>query len=116
MRVFLGIAFFLFAVIGQAQSQSDAAKIYAVVFDVAVDSSGKLQALKVIKVIYPSSGTTDAVNVAVPDSFISAAHVLLLKRTYPARPDHRPDHVFTYFFYDPSQPTRADIGPRAEHT
>ena len=116
MRVFVGIALFLFVVMSQAQSQSvDVAKIYAVVFDVTVDSSGKLNSLKVVKVIYPSSGTTDAVHVAVPDSFINAARALLLKSTSAPLPNH--NHFFTYYFYDPSRPTRADLGPRgAGHT
>lgn len=49
------------------------AKLYAVIFEVTVDSAGKVQTLKVAKVIDPATHTTDAVKVPVPDSYLSAA-------------------------------------------
>jgi len=85
-------------------------KLYAVVFQVSVNSSGKVEALKVAKVIDPSSGTTNPVDVPVPQSYVAAARAFLSKRSYTAAPKQ----FFTYTFYDPSQPERADIDPKAD--
>jgi hypothetical protein len=87
------------------------AKLYAVIFQVTVNSSGKVDTLKVSKVIDPSSGSTEAVNVPIPESYVAAAHAVLSKRTYSTDPKQ----FFTYTFYDPSRPEKADIDPRAEH-
>jgi hypothetical protein len=84
-------------------------KLYAVVFQVSVNSSGKVEALKIAKVIDPSSGTTNPVYVPVPQSYIAAVRVFLAKRSYVSTPKQ----FFTYTFYDPSQPGRADIDPKA---
>jgi hypothetical protein len=46
------------------------------------DSAGKLETLKVAKVIDPSTHSTDTVNVAVPDSYLSAAKALLIMTNY----------------------------------
>lgn len=100
----------LFSSAALAQSSAPAPdKLYAVVFQARLDSSGKIDALTVSKVIDPSSGTTKAVNVAVPQSYIAAARAFLSKRTYPT--DEK--QFFTYTFYDPLQPARADIDPNA---
>jgi type II secretory pathway component PulC len=93
-----------------AQSSAPA-KLYAVVFQVTVNSSGKVDALEVSKVLDPSSGTTNAVNVPVPESYVAAAREFLSKRTYSADPPQ----FFTYTFYDPSRPSKADIDPQVEH-
>lgn len=93
-----------------AQSPISAtAKLYAVVFQVTVNASGKVDTLKVEKVIEPSSGNTNPVNVAVPQSYLAAARAFLSKRTYTTEPKQ----FFTYTYYDPSQPARADIDPQA---
>ena len=84
--------------------------IYAVVFAATVDSNGKIDTLVVSKVIDPSSGTTDAVEVAVPKDYLAAARDLLRQRTYPTNPGH----FFTYTFFDPTQPSKADIDPKAD--
>ena len=84
-------------------------KLYAVIFDVAVDASGKVDSLAVSKVIDPASGTTDPVGVEVPESFVAAARNKLLERTYPASRKQ----FYTYIFYDPLQPDRADIDPKS---
>lgn len=111
MRHLFAIVFFLLAGTALAQSSSVAAtKLYAVVFAATVNPAGKIDSLKVSKVIDPSSGTTDAVAVAVPQSYVAAARAFLSKRTYAT--DQK--QFFTYTFYDPSQPTRADIDPEAD--
>jgi hypothetical protein len=93
-----------------AQSPSlTAAKLYAVIFDVTVNSAGKLETLKVWKVIDPSTHSTDAVIVAVPDRYLSAAKALLAKANY----GPNPTHFNTYLFYDPAHPNRADIDPES---
>ena len=84
-------------------------KLYAVIFDVTVNSAGKVETLKVAKVIDPSTHSTDSVNVAVPDSYLSAAKALLIKTNY--GPD--PTHFNTWLFYDPARPNRADIDPQS---
>ena len=74
MRLLL--ALFLLIVSGAIHAQSptsSAPKLYAVIFDVTLNSTGKVESLKVAKVIDPSTHTSDAVNVAVPDSYLSAA-------------------------------------------
>jgi hypothetical protein len=52
-----------------------------------------------------STHTTDAVNVAVPDSYLSAAKALFIKTNY--GPD--PTHFNTWLFYDPARPNRTDM-------
>ena len=108
----LKYAAFLLMVSGLVYAQSappNPGKLYAVIFDVTVNSAGKVQTLKVAKVIDPSTHTTDSVNVAVPDSYLSAAKALLIKTNY--SPD--PTHFNTWLFYDPARPNRADIDPKS---
>jgi hypothetical protein len=90
-------------------SQSLSGKLYAVIFDVELDPTGKVKELRVAKVIDPSTRTTDAVQVEVPAEYLSAAKVYLSARTY----DAIPSHFNTYLFFDPSRPGRADIDPRS---
>ena len=71
-------------------------KLYAVIFDVTVNTAGKIETLKVAKV-------------AVPDSYLTAAKALLIKTNY--GPD--PTHFNTWLFYDPARPNRADIDPES---
>ena len=99
----------LLMVSGLAHAQSAPPKLYAVVFDVTVDSAGKVESLKVAKVIDPGTHTTNAVNVAVPDSYVCAAKALLIKKNY----DPDPTHFNTWLFYDPARPNRADIDPES---
>jgi hypothetical protein len=93
-----------------AQSASpNPSKLYAVIFDVTVNSAGKVQTLEVAKVIDPSTHSTDAANVAVPDSYLTAAKALLIKTNYGTNPTH----FNTWLFYDPARPNRADIDPES---
>ena len=105
-------AAFLLMVSGFIHAQSafpNPGKLYAVIFDVTVNSAGMLETLEVAKVIDPSTHSTDPVNVAVPDSYLSAARALLIKTNY--GPD--PTHFNTWLFYDPARPNRADIDPKS---
>ena len=107
----LPIAVLMAMSFGALAQSAPPSKLYAVVFHATVDSSGKLDALEISKVIDPGTGTTDPVNVDVPASYVSAARSFLSKRTY----DPDPPSFYTYTFYDPSQPSRADIDPHADH-
>jgi hypothetical protein len=105
-------AAFLLIVSGSIHAQSaspNPGKLYAVIFDVTVNSAGMVETLKVAKVIDPNTHSTDAVNVAVPDSYLSAARALLIKTSYGADPTH----FNTWLFYDPARPNRADIDPES---
>jgi len=102
-------AAFLLMVLGVVHAQSAPPKLYAVIFDVTVNSTGNVQTLKVAKVIDPSTHTTNAVTVAVPDSYLSVAKALLIQKKY--GPD--PTHFNTWLFYDPARPNRADIDPES---
>lgn len=102
-------AIILLLISGALQAQAPPAKLYAVVFEVTVNSFGKVDTLKVAKVIDPATGSTDAVDIAVPATYVQAAQKLYIERTYPANQKH----FFTYAFYDPSRPGRADIDPKA---
>ena len=82
----------LLMVSGFAHSQSAPPKLYAVIFDVTVNS------LKVAKVIDPSTHTTNAVNVPVPDGYLSAAQ--------PRAPRHP-------WLVNPARPNRGDIDPKS---
>jgi hypothetical protein len=91
---------------GQSIAQTGS-RIYAVIFDVTVDSAGKIDSIKVAKVIDPNTHSTNAVDVVVPSSFIAAARTFLSRRGY----DTNPNHFSTYLFFDPERPTKADIDP-----
>jgi len=69
---------------------------------------GKVDELKVAKVIDPSSGSTDPVAVTVPEAYVAAAREYLRMRTYPTDKTR----FFTYLFYDPSRPTDAAFNPK----
>jgi hypothetical protein len=111
MRLLVVTMAFLLVSTAWAQAPSlVSTKVYAVIFQATVNSNGKIDTIEVSKVVDPSSGTTNAVDIAVPQSYVLAARAFLSKRTYSADPKQ----FFTYTFYDPSQPTRADIDPKAD--
>ena len=84
-------------------------KLYAVIFDVSTDSAGRIESLQVAKVIDPSTGSTDPVQIPVPPQCISAAKTYLAARTYsPGR-----NHFNTGLFFDPFRPGKADIDPKS---
>lgn len=110
MRLITTVCLFLIAGLAQAQLASPSpGKLYAVIFDVTVNSAGVVNTLKVAKVIDPSSGTTNALDIAVPDSYLHAARALLMKRNYGVDSPH----FNTWLFYDPNRPDRADIDPKS---
>ena len=93
---------------------SSSGKLYAVVFGFVIGEDGALRSFRVERVFDPSSGSTDAVDVKVPDSYVSAARAQLMARGYKGTVEHgKAKEMFTYFFFDPEQPNRADIDPRS---
>jgi len=70
--------------------------LYGVVFEVTTDPAGKVDTLKVSKVMDPATGTTDPISLGVPNSYIGAARKWLGQRTY--KPS---DHFFTWTYFDP---------------
>jgi hypothetical protein len=96
---------------GTALGESaEPARLYAVVFEVTINSSGKVNKLRVSKVTDPSSGSDNAIDLSVPAEYVAAARAFLSKRTYSSKDKQ----FFTYTFYDPMQPSKADIDPQAE--
>lgn len=113
MFVVLSVVLLIGASYGQ-NPQSHPEKLYVVVFGFVVDESGKLKSFRVSKVIDPQSGSTDAVDVKVPDTYQSAARAQLMKKTLkPMIENGKLKEMFTYYFFNPKQPTRADIDPKA---
>jgi hypothetical protein len=110
LRQFFAIFFALLSAASAKATPQVPTKLYAVLFEVTLNASGKVDTLKVSKVIDPNSGSTDAVDIPVPAEYLAAAKTSLLKRTY----DPKEKQFFTYTFYDPSRPSQADIDPKAK--
>ena len=83
-----------------------AAPRFAVIFEVDVLENGQVEKLAVDHVIDAQSGSKDPIALAVPDAFVAAVRTKLNAKASP--PTKR--HFFTYFFYDPNDPTNTDIG------
>jgi hypothetical protein len=109
MRWVAALLLLIVATLSFAQPPTGTGKLYAVIFDVTVDSTGMVDTLKVAKVIDPSSGTTDEVRIDVPDSYLRAAGAWLMKRKYGAETPR----FDTWLFFDPNRPDRADIDPES---
>jgi hypothetical protein len=109
----LSLAFLTVAAYAQNRL-SDSPRLYAVVFGVVIGENGDLKSFRVVKVFDSQSGSTDAIDVKVPPAYVSAARAQLMKKRPKATlEDGKPKEMFTYLFFDPKQPTRADIDPRA---
>ena len=85
-------------------------KVFAVIFGIIVDEKGHIVSFRVDKVTDPRSGSTEAVPVAIPDSYVAAARALAIAKKYePRLKDGKPIEFFTWFFFDPARPDRADL-------
>jgi hypothetical protein len=86
---------------------------YAAIFGISIDESGTLSGFRLDRVLDPLSGSKEPVDVKVPDQYIEAARTLVLSKHYPPKLENgKPKEFFTYFYYVPSQPDRADLDPR----
>jgi hypothetical protein len=84
-------------------------KFYSVFFLVTVNAAGQISSLQVVQVRDVKGPTSAPVQVTLPESYVVAARAFLSKRPYKG-----PSQFVTYTFYDPSQPSRADINPQAD--
>lgn len=91
----------------------EAPRFYAVVFGVRYTPEGDVSQLRLLKVVDPRRGNADAPEVGVPERFVQAAReALATPRMRPKAGEVPQDEVFTYFFFDPARPERADLDPR----
>jgi hypothetical protein len=79
---------------------------YAVIFEVSLRQNGQVENLVVNKVIDARSGSTNPINMKVPPEFVTAVRAKLNSKTSPPTQTH----YFTYFIFDPNDPSNADIG------
>lgn len=85
---------------------------YAAIFGITIDESGNLVGFCPVRVTDPLSGTTNPVDVQLPAQYIEAARARVLSKHYKPRLENgKPKEFFTWFFYVPSQPGRADLDP-----
>ena len=83
--------------------------VYAVIFSLTVDND-KILTFHVSKVTDPKSGTTDPVDIWVPQSFVAAARKKAATKHYDSKlKDGKPVELFTYYLYTPSHPTTVII-------
>ncbi|MFO1321394.1 MAG: hypothetical protein U1F52_17415 [Burkholderiales bacterium] len=102
-----------FAMPAHAEKPAAPKVIYAVVVGVVFTELGEVDKLRVVKVVEPRKGNADAVGVTVPEEYVASVRRMLASPRYRPKPGQaKPDEVFTYFFFDPSQPDRADLDPR----
>jgi hypothetical protein len=98
----------VFLVVTTLAACASPTKYYSVFFLVKVDSAGEISSLQVVQVRDINGPGSGPVQITVPDSYVAAARAFLSKRAYKG-----PNQFVTYTFYDPSQPSRADVNPHA---
>lgn len=102
-----------FPALGQQAPSAPPSVIYGVIFGVLFDEAGNVRQLRIMRVFEPRRGNVEAVNVEVSDRFVAAVKKMLESPRYRPQADMiKPEEVYAYFFYDPSQPDRADFDPR----
>lgn len=88
-------------------------KFYGVAFGVVIGENRELQSFRVVGVTDPDSGSVAFVNINIPDAYVAAARALIVARGHhPTIEGGKPREMFTYFFFDPARPNRADADPR----
>jgi hypothetical protein len=86
------------------RSRDPGVRVYSVIFGIVIGRDFSLQEFRVAKVIDPTSGSTRAVPVDVPDEYVQAARRKVEAKGYPPQfKDGQPVEFFTYFFYSPGQ-------------
>ena len=85
--------------------EGTATEIYAVIFGITVGHGDKLDNIRIGKVIDPMTGSTEAVDIPVPEVYFESAKAMIEAKGYKAKlKDGVAQEFFTYFFYDPQQP------------
>jgi len=108
MRRTLTMLLTLFLVATTLAACASSTKYYSVFFLVKVDSAGGISSLQVVQVRDVNGPNSRPVQIAIPDSYVAAARALLSTRGYKG-----PNQFVIYTFYDPAQPSRADVNPQA---
>lgn len=107
MRRVLAVIFVAFLAATSLTQCVARTKFYSVWFMVTVNSADKISSLQVVQVRTVEGPSSHPAHVIIPASYVAAARAFLSKRPYKG-----PSQFVDYTFYDPSQPTRADINPR----
>jgi hypothetical protein len=85
--------------------QNPAFRVYSVIFGVTLNAETNVLQFRVSKVIDPASGSTAAVDVQVPETYVTNAQKKFAsKRNTPKLVDGKPVEFFTYYFYTPAYP------------
>ncbi len=114
VRLLVLCLFVIFSAAGHADEPSTGARrFYAAVFGIVFAENGDVKQLRLLKVVDPRKGNADAEGVEIPQTFVDAVHKMLSSPKYRPKAGAVPaDETYTYFFYDPSRPDRADLDPR----
>ncbi|BBL56796.1 hypothetical protein [Methylomonas koyamae] len=99
-------------VISYSARAAETRPFYAATFGITIDADGGLKAFRLVEVTDPLSGTVIPVKVQPPQKYVDAARQIVLQKKYtPVLEGGKPKEFFTWFFYVPSQPDRADLDP-----
>jgi len=109
MRWLLALAISLLgSAVAFADTLTATSHLYGVIFNVTSDKKGQVDTLNIAEVIDPATGSTDPINLSVPNVYVAAAKAWLMQRNYPPN-----EHFFTYTIFDPLRPSKADIDPKS---
>jgi hypothetical protein len=112
LTAFLRISVFLLVLVASPLVRGQDRPFYTVIFGFTVDASGELAQFRVVSVADPLSGSEEPVDVPLPAEYVEAARKLVLaSHPEPRLENGRPVETFTWYFYVPSQPGRADLDP-----
>ena len=74
LLVFFALSTFVSAQTIRERAKRDPSfRLYTVIFGITVDQESRLQTFRVAKVTDPRSGTTNAVDVQIPEKYVEAA-------------------------------------------
>jgi hypothetical protein len=91
---------------------AETGKLYSVIFGVTIDKSGKLANLNVNSVMDQSTGSNVSVKMDIAKVYIGKVRQYIARKGYkPNVENGKPKEFYTYFFYDPSNPSRIDLEP-----
>lgn len=85
---------------------------YAATFGITLDKGGELIAFRLVEVLDPTDRRRTPQDIHPPQSYIDAARQVVLDKKYkPEIVEGHPKEFFTWLYYLPSQPDRADLDP-----
>ena len=80
-------------------------KLFAVIFGITINSDKSVENIRINRVIDPSSGSPEAIDMPVPQIFIESAEMHIKAQNYePKIENGKAKEFFTYFFFDPETP------------